>query len=123
MTPRWLTLLILLGAAPLAADQPSPATDTLEQAATALGNGDPAAFAATFDPAMPGFAALRAAATELVQHTDAQSTIQFQGESGDSRSRTLQMDWTLRIAEREASKAVTTRQAHVTCRVNLRGGQ
>lgn len=123
MTSRWLTLLILIGTAALAADQPSSATNTVEQAATALGSGDAAGFTAAFDPAMPGLAALRSAATELVQQADVQSTVQFHGESGDSRSRTLQMDWTLRIVEREASKAVTTRQARVTCRVNLRGGQ
>jgi hypothetical protein len=122
MTHRWLPLLVILAAAPLAADEPEHAADAVKQAATALGNGDAAAFAAAFDPSMAGLAALRAAATELWRQADVQSSIQFRTDAGDDRSHTLQMDWELRIVEREASKAVTGRQARVTCRVDFHGG-
>ena len=123
MTHRWLPLLFILAAAPLAADEPAPAADTVKQAATALGDGDAAAFSAAFDSSMPGLAALRSVATGLLRQADVQSSIQFRGDSGDGRSRTLQMDWELRIAERQASTAVTTRRARVTCRLSLGSGQ
>lgn len=123
MTRRWLPLLMIVAAVPLAADEPATAADTVKQAATALGNGDAAGFAAAFDSAMPGLAALRAGADGLLRQADVQSSIEFRGESGDGRSRTLLMDWKLLIAERGASHAVTTRQARVTCRLALRGGQ
>ena len=123
MTRRRLPLLIIAAALPLAAEEPAPAADTVRQAAMALGNGDAAAFAAAFDPAMPGFAALRKGADELMQQADVQSTIDFGGESGDNSSRTLQMDWHLRIEQRGISHAIITRQAHVKCRLLARGGQ
>jgi len=111
--------LLLLAAGPLFAAEPA---DAVERAAAALGDGDIKAFAAAFDLSAPGLAQMRAQAAQLVGQADAQSNIEFRGESGDNRVRTLQLDWELRITDKE-SQAATRRQARVTCRVELRGGE
>ena len=111
--------LLLLAAGPLLAGEPS---DAVQRAAAALGDGDIKKFAAAFDPSATGLAQMRAQAAQLVGQADAQSNIEFRGESGDNRVRTLPMDWELRITDK-ATQAVTRRQARVTCRVELRGGE
>jgi murein L,D-transpeptidase YcbB/YkuD len=123
MRHLWLPLLVISVTAPLAADDADSAADVVRQAAMALGNGDAAAFAKSLDPSMPGFKALRAQATALLENAETQSSIRFLGNTGDNRSRTVQMDWELRIAEHEASKAMVVRHVQATCRVELRGDQ
>jgi hypothetical protein len=97
--------------------------DTVYQAATALGNGDAGGFASSFDPSTPGLARIRADAGELVSQADAQSTIRAAGESGDTSSRTLLLDWGLRITDKDTTGGRTERDARVTCRLALRKGQ
>ena len=100
----------MVSAIPLFAADPS---DAVRQAATALANGNASAFA--------GLGQTQTDTAALVNQADAQSTIEFRSESGDSRSRTLQMDWDLRITDK-ASSAVTTRRARVTCRFQPANG-
>ena len=83
--------------------------DTLQRAAEALSKGDVTAFAAGFDPKMPGLAKIRGDATELVRQADVQSTIQVR--DGGSA------DWELVIAGKQNSHSITHRQARVTYRV------
>lgn len=104
----------------LSAQEPA---DPVYRAATALGNGDAAGFAAAFDPSTPGLKGIRADAAELVRQADTQSTIRPAGDSGDSTARTLTFDWELRIAGKGAATGQTRRAARVTCRVAQRNGR
>jgi hypothetical protein len=113
-------LFALAFAAGLSAQEP---VDAVYRAATALGNGDSAAFIAAFDPATPGFARIRSDASELVRLADAQSTLRSAGDSGQAGSRVLLFDWQLRIADNDTAGGVTQRDARVTCRVSEHDGQ
>ena len=113
-------LLALAFAAGLPAQEPA---DPVHRAAEALGKGDFAGFTAAFDASTPALARIRADAAELMRQTDAQSTIRPAGESGSGDSRILQLDWELRIADKDTTGGTTFRRTAVTCHVAPRGGQ
>jgi hypothetical protein len=123
MQRAWFPIVVLSLVTPLAADDTDASADVIKQAATALGNGDAAAFLQNFDPAIPAFKTLRTQATALLKQADAQSTIQFLGNTGDDRARILKVDWNLNLSQRGGSKAVVVRHVQATCRVETRGGQ
>ena len=115
-----MAVALLLFAGGLRASEPA---DAVRAAATALGTGDAAGFAAAFDPSTPGLAQIRSDAAELVRQADAQSNIEFGSDKGDSRSHSLQLNWELRIAAHDTAQGMIRRQAQVVCRVVKRDGE
>lgn len=114
MTRRCLLLSAL--ACNLRADAAREVWDVLSAAASALGEGNAARFLQAFDPAMTGFAALRADATTLVAASDVESSIDLIEGGGDSGKQSLELDWLLNITERAATARATRRRERVKCR-------
>ncbi|HWD00610.1 MAG TPA: hypothetical protein VG456_27830 [Candidatus Sulfopaludibacter sp.] len=118
--PRLLLLLCLAAAA--RADSALDVHNLFEDAAHALGDGKPAGFLSAFDPAMPGFAKLRANVTELVRASDVRSTIEWQTNDGDDQTRRVQLDWQMEIDERGGASSVTHRRVRVECQMKKEAG-
>ncbi len=93
-----------------------------ENAAAALTNHQPAAFAEMFDSSMPGASKIKRDADALSKISDTVSTIEWRGNEGNDESRTVQLDWLLEITERGGAAAVTRRRAEVQCRLAKKSG-
>jgi hypothetical protein len=60
---------------------------------------DASAFLKHFDPAMPGYAEIRAEVQELAARGGVGSAIEVASESGDGKRRVLELDWTLEFTD------------------------
>jgi hypothetical protein len=114
-------LLLLSLASVVWADSATEAHDLFENAAHALGDGNPAGFMAAFDASMPGIAKLRADVAELARVNDIRSTVEWTANDGGDQSRTVKLNWLLEISERGGASAVTRRRAQVECRLQKKG--
>jgi murein L,D-transpeptidase YcbB/YkuD len=107
---------VLFAIALLAYAEPPPAVlELLRTATEALANGDANAFLRHFDPAAPGYAALRQQVTALVAATGASSTTEVTRDQGDTQKRRLDIDWVLRVG------ASPRKRATIVVTVELRG--
>jgi hypothetical protein len=96
----------LLAVALLAFAEPPPAVlELLRTSTEALANQDVAAFFNHFDPATPGYAALRQQVTALVAVTGASSTTEVTRDEGDTQKRRLEIDWILRVGASPRKRA------------------
>lgn len=120
MTRRLLLFTAL--AAPLgAADPAREVWDLFSNMASALAAGDAASFLAAFDPAMPGFPALRDDVMALVRVDSVQSAIDALRNDGDDRRRSVDLDWLLHLTSLGDSSKVTRRRETVHCRLEKQG--
>jgi hypothetical protein len=119
MTRRALLLVPL--AARLRADSAQEVWDLFASMASALSAGNAIAFMNAFDPAMPGYEALRASVTALLNEADVQSSIELVEEEGDDRSRAVELDWLIHIVDRDDNTVAERRQERVKCRVEKSG--
>ena len=119
MTRR--ALLLVPFAARLRADSAQQVWDLFTSLASALSAGDASAFLNAFDPAMPGYEALRASVTALLREAEVQSSIELVGEEGDDRSRAVELDWLVHIVDRQDGAVAERRQERVKCRVEKSG--
>ncbi len=102
-------------------DSEQEVRDLFASLAAALSEGNASEFLDGFDPAMPGFEKLRAAVTGLVREAEVQSSIEFLANDGDDRTRTVALDWMLRIDQRQDAGGGTRRRQTVKCRVGKQG--
>jgi hypothetical protein len=114
-------LLVVALAAVVWADSAVEVHDLFDNAAQALGDGNPAGFMTAFDASMPGIAKLRADVAELARVNDVRSTVEWTANEGDGQSRTARLNWQLDISERGGASAVTHRRAQVECRLKKEG--
>jgi hypothetical protein len=119
MTRRALLLVPL--AARLRADSAQDVWDLIASMASALSAGSAIEFLSAIDPAMPGYETLRANVTALVNEADVQSSIEMVEETGDDRSRAVELDWLIRMVDRQDEAVAERRQDHVKCRVEKSG--
>jgi len=119
MTRR--ALLLVPFAARLRADSAQEVWDLFASMASALSAGNAIAFMNAFDPAMPGYEALRAGVTALLNEADVQSSIELVEEEGDDRSRSAELDWLVHIVDRDDNTVAERRQERVKCRVEKSG--
>jgi hypothetical protein len=110
-------------AACLRADSAQQVWDLFASMAAALSEANIDAFMGAFDPAMPGFEALRAAVTGLLHEAEVQSSIELVEEQGDDSSRTVEMDWLVHIVNRQDGAVAERRRERVKCRVEKSGKQ
>src|SRR5689334_730161 len=113
--------LLIPAAVRLRADAAQEIWELLTSVASALGEGNAARCLAAFDPAMPGFDALRNDVRALVQGSDVQAAIDLVETEEDAGGQTLELDWLLNIAQRDAAARATRRRQKVKCRVEKRG--
>ncbi len=78
-------------------------------------------FVEALDSNMPGYEDLRANVTALLREAEVESMIEFSSNEGDEQSRTLEVDWILRINAKEGSAGSARRQEHVKCVVKKTG--
>ena len=107
----------------LRADAAQEVWELLTSVASALGEGNAARILAAFDPAMPGFEALRTDIRALVLGSEVQASIDLVESEGDSGSQSLQLDWLLHITQRDGAAHATRRREKVKCRIEKRGKQ
>lgn len=115
----------LLGvtALPLARAAEPRVADLFRTLASALSDGDAAAFLRPFDPAMPGFEALRRDIHALVSQAEVLSSVELLAEEGDEARRAVEADWTMQIRERRESGRVTRRRQIVKFALERRGNR
>jgi hypothetical protein len=119
MTRR--ALLLVPFAACLRADSAQEVWDLFASMASALSEANAIAFMNAFDPAMPGYEALRASVTALLNEAQVQSAIDLVEEEGDDSSRTVELDWLLHIVDQQDSAVAERRQERVKSRVEKSG--
>ncbi|MGA2723761.1 MAG: hypothetical protein ABSG79_15295 [Bryobacteraceae bacterium] len=119
MTRR--ALLMVPFAARLRADSAQEVWDLFASMASALSAGNAIEFMNACDPAMPGYEALRASVTALLNEADVQSSIDLVEEEGDDRSRSAELDWLIHIVDRDDNTVAERRQERVKCRVEKSG--
>jgi hypothetical protein len=119
MTRR--TLLLVPFAARLVADSPQEVWDLFASMASALSEANAIVFMNAFEPAMPGYEALRAGVTALLSEAEVQSSIELVDDEGDDRNRTVELDWLVHIVDRQDGALAERRQQRVKCRVQKSG--
>jgi hypothetical protein len=118
------TILFAIAALPLgAADPAQQVWDVLTGMASALSSGDASGFLHPFDRGMKGFEDLRVAVTGLLTLAEIESTIEPVENTGDANSRTVRVDWALRLVGTSDLQRVTDRQATVTMRFERQHGK
>jgi hypothetical protein len=70
------------------------------------GRPDAQAFLEKFDPAMPGFAALRDQIDALVARAEVGTAIEVVTDEGDDHKRELQLDWVLEITDQRPRRQI-----------------
>jgi murein L,D-transpeptidase YcbB/YkuD len=115
------TLLALPFAMRLRADAAREVWDLLAAAASALSEGNAAAFMDCFDPKMPGYESLRADVAALVLEAEPRSSIEMVTNRGDGQTRALEADWLLDIVQRQGSMGSTRREERVKVRAAKAG--
>ena len=116
---RTSALLIFCLATSLHADSAQDVHTLFENAAAALTNHQSAAFLAFFDSGVK----LKSSVEALLKTSDTVSTIEWEKNDGDDRSRTVQLNWLLDITERNGAAALTHRRAPVRCTLVNKNGQ
>jgi len=128
MTRRALLLAAL--ASRLRADAADDAWDLICTAARALteatatpppDRGNPAPFLEYFDKKMPGYDTLVNNVTGLLREDDIECTLDQRENDGDDHSRTVQVDWQMRVIELGYGTSSTRREEQVKCRVEKQG--
>ena len=119
MTRR--ALLVVPFAVRLWADSAQQVWDLFTSMAWALTADNAIAFLSAFDPGMPGFEALRVNVTALLRMAEVHSSIDLVEESGDDRSRVVELDWLVHILNRQDGAVAERREEHVKCRVEKAG--
>ena len=107
--------LSLIAAAIAWAQSAPDVVDFLHSTAAALasahdpqstGRPDARPFLEQFDPAMPGFAELRAEVEELVSRAEVGAAIEVASDEGDDNKRVLQLDWVLEIEDQRPRRKI-----------------
>jgi hypothetical protein len=104
-----------------AADPAQEVWDLLTQAASGLGERNPEAFLAVFDPAMPGYEKLRADVSTLLRNAEVQSSIELEADEGGGEARSVEVDWLLKIRPEQDATVSTRRQQRVKCQLRKTG--
>jgi hypothetical protein len=107
----------------LHADAALEVHDVFQRAAMALSDWDTARFLTVFDPKMAAFGNLRDGVTALLRTSDVQSTVEFVKNEGDAAARTVVVNWTLAITQKNGGAAHTERKARVECQLRNRNGE
>ena len=110
-------LLFLPFAACLHADSEKDVEALLASAIAGLSDGRPELFLEPFDRAMPDFEKLRTAIVGLTGQADVSCSFEVVHSEGDDESRTLTLDWILRIDGKGGNTGSTRRQQTVTCTI------
>jgi hypothetical protein len=101
--------------------QVAGAWNVLESAASALSVGSANEFLSYFDRTMKGYKNLASGAEALVTQGEVQSSIELVTNEGSDTSRTIEVDWTLRVVAEDTTIHRGAREQRVKCRLDLQG--
>jgi len=121
MNRRTLLLIVCSTALARAADPARDAAAVITDLAAALTAGNVQEFMEPFDPAFADYQKVRTGVAALAAQGDTQSYIEVMKNQGDSRSRTLEVSWELRVLRQGDATISSRRQVQVTCKLELRG--
>jgi hypothetical protein len=107
---RRAALGILAAAIPVSADSESEVWDVIAAMAAALAEDNPPAFLKPIDPQIPGYGELSENLEAMVQQADVHSSIAPLGNEGNDVSRTLELDWELRLTRKGAAPRMQVRE-------------
>jgi len=113
--------LLLLASTLALADTRQELIDVFGAMASALSEGNPAAFLRAIDASMPGYPRFAGAVKALAAQNDLSSSIEIGKQEGDGRVQTVELDWLLDIRGKEQSHVYVQRQTTVKCRLERRG--
>ena len=116
-------LFAIVLAAPAAGDPATEVLDLFTDIAASLSAGNAPRFLAAFDPAMPGYAALRENVTALIAQGDVQSFIDPVENQGDGAGREVEWKWRLRLQHGQGATASLFREQNVKATVTRRGSK
>jgi hypothetical protein len=108
---RLAVLLLVAGAA--VADERTDVLDWVAPLATALSEGDAAAFLGAIDKNMPKYGDLEANVTGLLNAADVTCSVEFIASEGD----TATLDWYMQIKSKEQAGVAEERRGRVTVRL------
>ena len=107
--------------------------DVISDALTALteGNGDPhpaapsvpSRFLEIFDSKKPVYSQVRTNVVGLLGEGNVESSVDMLRNEGDDRQREVELDWNLRVVNRDTKIGIFHREAHVTCRLERQHGK
>ncbi len=123
MTRRTVIGVFAAAAVPVSADSASDAWDLIAGMAAALAEDNPPAFLKPIDPKMPTYGALADNVQAMVQQADAQSSISPLRNEGDDMSRTLELDWELRLTRKGEETRTQVREVAITVQFRKEEGK
>ena len=106
-----------------AADSARESWELLTAMASALAEGDAASFLDRFDASMPRFQDFSLAVTGLLNEVTIESSISPIQNNGDNEIRTVEVDWSMHLVDRNAAEQVTVREANVKLGLERRRGK
>jgi len=117
-------ILVALAALPVAAADPAQEVwDVLTGMASALASADALAFLSYFDPSIQHYDDIRAAVNGLVAEYEVQSGIDPVDNTGDTRNRTIEVNWSMHLVSHSDLKQMIERHMTVTIRFERRPGK
>lgn len=93
-------MALMIAALPLRADSGDDAWNVVAVMAAALAEDNADGFMKVIDPKMPGYGDLGANIAALVSQADSHSSITPVRNEGDDATRTLELDWELRLTRK-----------------------
>ena len=114
-------LLLIPLAACLAADPSQEVLELITGMAASLSAGNPKAFLAAFDPAMPGYQKLRDNVTALLGQAAVESFVDVARDEGDAQRRGVEINWRMRIKRAGDATASAGREQRIRCHVEKQG--
>jgi hypothetical protein len=105
----------------LRGDASSDVWELFVKMAAALAEDNAPGFLDAIDPEMPGFEQLKTNVNGMIQQAEIRSIVEKLSDSGDERTRTVQLDWFLQLKRRGSGDRTEERQQTVKCDVTLQG--
>ncbi len=102
-------------------DAAAEAWELLVKMAAALAEDNVSGFLEAIDPQMPGYDQLSEYVNGMIQQSEVRSIIEKISDTGDDRSRSLQLDWFLQMKRRGAGDRTLERRQIIRCDVALHG--
>jgi hypothetical protein len=113
--------VLILCAASAHADAAPDAWGAITTAASSLAQSNSSAFLACFDKEMQGYETLRANIGALLMQAEVISSVDQLENRGDDQTRTLELDWLMRMRPRSGVAPTIQREERVKCVVTKRG--
>lgn len=121
MTRRAVIAAYLAAGRIWAADPAREVWEVITGMAAGLGRADPGEFLAPCDKALPGYSGLSANVSGLVAQVEVESGVDPVRNEGDGRTREVEVDWLMHLADRAGLLRVTEREQAVKFRFERRG--